>query len=213
MPLSLRMPELRFCAREAAETVEFAGVCLLQLVMHRRPRGNRRFVRAAVAFVLAMAALQMPRRSWAAPPDDGVPRGLRPPWALDNMMSDNTVWSLTRFRKADLPRLFTALRIPDTFVVNGETIPGMEALVCMLVRLHSPGTLENVRTMMRDRHCTRTYGHMFYFVIDHIFDRFKRCIDDIRRWEEWVRRAPRSTQLNLRNSARVILVRRRISQL
>ena len=98
----------------------------------------------------------------------------------------------------------SAHRLAHPRLVCGETIPGMEALVCALVRLHSPGSWENMRVIMSDRHHTRTYGHIFYYVIDHIFDNFKKCIDDITRWEEWVRarsrgaRVQRGAQLNVR---------------
>lgn len=100
-------------------------------------------------------------------------------------MSEPTTWSLTRFRQCDLPALASALRIPDFFDIKREQIQGMECLVT-LVRLHDPSTWEDVRVMMGDRHCSRTYGHMFYRVIEHIYFHFKRCIDDITRWTLWV---------------------------
>ena len=146
-------------------------VSLIGAYAFRRTPRDRRFLCLSAAFACTLAFLHQPSRSWKAPPDVGmIPRSLRPVWTLDNMMSDNSAYSYTRFRREDLPGLLAALRIPDFFTVRREKIPGMEALVCMVCRLHLPGTRENVRALMGDRHHTRTYGHVFYLVLDHIFD-------------------------------------------
>jgi hypothetical protein len=126
---------------------------------------------------------------------------------LENNMSPNSAWSFTRFRREDLPGLAQALRIPDYFDLRGEKIPGMEALVATLVRLHRPLHWEAVRRVMDDRHCTRTYGHMFYRVLDHIFNSFQKCIDDITRWEEWVRRVRSRGAFRARRDARLTRAR------
>lgn len=114
------MPLLERSARETADLQCVGARALVTMAALLRQRESPRFQRAVVAFLVLISALQMPRRSWAAPPDDVILRSLRPTWSLENMLRDNMARSLTRFPIEDLPALAAALRIPELYDVRQE---------------------------------------------------------------------------------------------
>ena len=174
-------------ARETQEAKDVGAVAIMGAFAHRRAR-TRTSLCLVAAFACALGTLRGPSRSWKAPPDvDTIPRGLRPEWSLENNMSPNSAWSFTRFRRDDLPGLAQALRIPDYTSAAARRSPAWRrssARSCALpVRPRGSSCACSWATAI-----TSVHGHMFYRVLDHIFNLFEKCIDDITRWEEWVRR-------------------------
>lgn len=91
---------------------------------------------------------------------------------------------LTRFKKKDFDRLFICLELPDRVrTKEGDNIPGREALFIHLVRMATPGSWGSLLPSLDWRSesgCKRA----FYFVLDHITNKFKWAVDDINRWRD-----------------------------
>ena len=135
----------------------------------------------------ALGFLTGPSRSWTT----GINRvGV---WSLDNMYTEEQCWTALRFRKADLPLLHHALRMPGVLYVKHSSVArrgrhnvfsGMEALVVFLARLSSASTWEQHLLFLGGR-SRPAYVNAFYAVLEHIYNNYRHCIADITRWADW----------------------------
>ena len=135
----------------------------------------------------SLVFLAQPSRSWAS----GISRAAI--WSLDNMYSEEQCWAHLRFRKADLPLLLQALRLPNVIRIKhaSETrrghhhiFSGMEALVTFLSRMATAATWEQQQLFLGGR-ARSAYTGAFYHVLHHIWDNYAGCITDINRWSAW----------------------------
>ena len=123
-------------------------------------------------------------------------------WSFDNMYSEQKCWEYFRFRKEDMPLLLNELQFPVTaggmVRVSSQPRPGrrtvsyifqpMEALCTFLWRMSYHGTWDRSLEILGGRGPT-AYKYAFNFVMNHLYDNFAACINDITRWEgncdEW----------------------------
>ena len=128
-----------------------------------------------------------PSRSWTS----GINRVAV--WSLDNLYTEEQCWTALRFRKADLPLLHHALRLPDHLLVRHSSehrrgkhhiFSGMEALVVFLARMSSCSTWEQHLLFLGGR-SRPAYVNAFYAVLEHIYTNYAHCITDITRWADW----------------------------
>ena len=108
-------------------------------------------------------------------------------WSFDNMYSEEQCWEYFRFRKEDMPTLLHELRLPvgrdGRLCTAGRYVfEPMEALCTFLFRMAHAGPWYIVMLAMGGASAAR-YSGAFYFVLDHIYNTFKKCIDNIGRWE------------------------------
>ena len=103
------------------------------------------------------------------------------------MYSPEKCWEYFRFRKEDMPHLLQELQLPvspDGMIHTGGryVFSPMEALCTFLHRMAHPSTWDILLGALGGSSPTR-YKDIFYLVLDHIFNTFQGCINDICRWE------------------------------
>ena len=116
-------------------------------------------------------------------------------WSFDNMFSEHACWEYFRFRKEDMPGLLNELGFPTNAagMVRVMNQPGhgqravsysfqpIELLCTFLWRMAYPGTWDRSIGTLGGRSAT-AYKYAFYYALNHIYDNFARCINDINRW-------------------------------
>lgn len=86
-----------------------------------------------------------------------------------------------------MPSLLAELHIPTNQfgmvqVGNGYTFQPMEALCTLLCRMGSSANSWSLLLPLLGGASTARYRHAYYFMLQHVYTTFKRCIDDITRW-------------------------------
>ena len=92
-----------------------------------------------------------------------------------------------RFRKDDMPLLLQELDVPTNRwgmveVGNGYSFQPMEALCTFLLRMSTSANNWDRLLPIMGGASTSRYQRAFYYMLDHIYDTFKGCVDDITRW-------------------------------
>jgi hypothetical protein len=64
---------------------------------------------------------------------------------------------------------------------HGNSFAPVEAVVVFLTRMAYPGTWSRLCALLGGRGAS-AYSRIFHVVLNHIYDTFNRCIDDVSRW-------------------------------
>ena len=117
-------------------------------------------------------------------------------WSFDNLYSETECWESLRFHKHQMPELLRELELHDSGEVDGRwrvrnalgtvqyVYDPMELLVIFLARMASPNTWTSRQLKFLGGRSRSAYTRGFYLVMEHIYNRFKRAIDDITRWAD-----------------------------
>ena len=109
-------------------------------------------------------------------------------WSLfENMYGEGKCYELFRFRKEDMRPLLHELELPvgvdgNLHTADRCTFDPMEALCTFLLRMAHCDSWDVLIVLLGGASRVRYMG-AFYVVLHHLFSKFIRCINDIRRWE------------------------------
>ena len=108
-------------------------------------------------------------------------------WSFENMYGEGKCYELFRFRKEDMRPLLHELELPvgvdgNLHTPDRCTFDPMEALCTFLLRMAHCDSWDVLIVLLGGASRVRYMG-AFYVVLHHLFSKFIRCINDIRRWE------------------------------